>query len=223
METYINPQAIKDASIPISKVAAMSDNERLAFVDSLRLSNINGETFLTEAPDDGKVYARTHGEWVNVDFNWELIETITLGEGVTVIQKSTEPNGNAYAFKNIAVVMYNVADSSWKNQILFTVTFNKNIIKCSYSTANTLSAFRDNCYFNLQPVKMMFHLINTHNILQIGITNPISNPSYLNGYPDLLSSDIAINNVGAVISKIQISLNNATFLANTKFDIYAIR
>lgn len=40
MATYIKPEAIKDASLPIGKVAAMSENERLAFLVSLGLGKI---------------------------------------------------------------------------------------------------------------------------------------------------------------------------------------
>lgn len=155
--------------------------------------------------------------------NWELIETITLGEGVSVIQKSTEANGNAYAFKNIAVVMYNVTDSSWKSQIRFTINFNKNVIKGSLLPSNQVLAFRDNCTFANSNVKMMFRLVDIHNVLQIGITNPITNPGYLNAYQDWHSSDVAINNVGAVISIIQLYSPTRQFLPNTKFEIYAIR
>lgn len=72
MATYIKPEAIKDASLPIGKVAAMSEDERLAFLVSLGLGN------LTEVPDDGKVYGRTHGEWVEVgDGDWKYWGNIT--------------------------------------------------------------------------------------------------------------------------------------------------
>lgn len=40
MATYIKPEAIKDASLPIGKVAAMSEDERLAFLVSLGLGKI---------------------------------------------------------------------------------------------------------------------------------------------------------------------------------------
>lgn len=40
MAIYIKPEAIKDASLPIGKVAAMSENERLAFLVSLGLGKI---------------------------------------------------------------------------------------------------------------------------------------------------------------------------------------
>lgn len=40
MATYIKPEAIKDASLPIGKVAAMSENERLAFLVQLGLGKI---------------------------------------------------------------------------------------------------------------------------------------------------------------------------------------
>lgn len=152
---------------------------------------------------------------------------MTLEEEVNKIEKSVEPNGKAYAFKNIAVVMYNVTNASWKTQIRFMVTFNKDMIKGSILTpslpSNRVLAFRDNCNFVNNDVKMMFRLVDTHNVLQIGITNPITNPGYINGYPDLQSSDVVINNVGAVVSSIQIYAPTLAFLTNTKFDIYAIR
>ena len=40
MATYIKPEAIKDKSLPIGKVAAMSEDERLAFLVSLGLGKI---------------------------------------------------------------------------------------------------------------------------------------------------------------------------------------
>lgn len=40
MATYIKPEAIKDASLPIGKVAAMSEDERLAFLVQLGLGKI---------------------------------------------------------------------------------------------------------------------------------------------------------------------------------------
>ena len=40
MATYIKPEAIKDASLPIGKVATMSEDERLAFLVSLGLGKI---------------------------------------------------------------------------------------------------------------------------------------------------------------------------------------
>lgn len=154
---------------------------------------------------------------------WELIETITLEEEVSTIEKRTEPNGKAYAFKNIAVIMSNVTNASWKTQIRFTVIFNKSVIKGSVLPSNKVLAFRDNCTFANSNVKMMFRLVDTHNVLQIGITNPITNPGYLNAYADWHSSDVAINNVGAVISRIELYSPTHPFLPNTKFDIYAIR
>lgn len=43
-----------------------------------------GGNFLTEVPDDGKVYGRTHGEWVEDEDGavYELIEDITIEEAV---------------------------------------------------------------------------------------------------------------------------------------------
>ena len=101
MATYIKPEAIKDASLPIGKVAAMSEDERLAFLVSLGLGN------LTEVPNDGKVYGRTHGEWVEDEDRaiYELIEDITLEEAVQKIVRTTEPDGTPYNFKRMCVYL----------------------------------------------------------------------------------------------------------------------
>lgn len=101
MATYIKPEAIKDASLPIGKVAAMSENERLAFLVSLGLGN------LTEVPDDGKVYGRKHGEWVEDEDGavYELIEDITLEEAVQKIVRTKEPDGTPYNFKRMMVYL----------------------------------------------------------------------------------------------------------------------
>lgn len=102
MATYIKPEAIKDASLPIGKVATMSENERLAFLVSLGLGN------LTEVPNDGKVYGRTHGEWVEDEDGavYELIEDITLEEAVQKIVRTTEPDGTPYNFKRMMVFLH---------------------------------------------------------------------------------------------------------------------
>lgn len=195
MATYIKPEAIKDASLPIGKVAAMSENERLAFLDLLGISN-----------------------------KWELIETITLEEEVSAIEKSTEPNGDVYAFRDIAVIISNVEQSTWKSTIVFEVDFNKNMISGNGAyLLNTMRAFRENCTFASKGVAMMARLVNVNNVLQIGINQPTANPGYINGYPDGLSSYIFINNTGALISSFQINSATLPFLPNTKIDIYAIR
>lgn len=197
MATYIKPEAIKDASLPIGKVAAMSEDERLAFLDLLGISN-----------------------------NWELIETITLEEEVSTIEKSTEPNGDAYAFRNIAFIIYNVTDSTWKSAIVLRVDFNKKLILGCVEPGDykqSIRAFKDNCTFASTTTKMMARLININNVLQIGISNPTTNPGFINGFPDMLSSAIAINNTGALISSFQINSATLPFFPNTKIDIYAIR
>lgn len=197
MATYIKPEAIKDASLPIGKVAAMSEDERLAFLDLLGISN-----------------------------NWELIETITLEQEVSVIEKSIEPNGKAYSFKNIAVIISNVEQPSWKSQIWLQLLFDKDLVKASiqpYGGPRGLMGFRDNCTFANPDVKMIARLVNNNNVMQIGISNPITNPGYLNGYPDLRSSDIAINNMNAKVSSLTLKSPSMAFLVNTKITIYGIR
>lgn len=101
MATYIKPEAIKDASLPIGKVATMSEDERLAFLVQLGLGN------LAEVPDDGKVYGRTYGEWVEDEDGavYELIEEITLEEAVQKIVRKTEPDGTPYNFKRMRVII----------------------------------------------------------------------------------------------------------------------
>lgn len=155
---------------------------------------------------------------------WELIETITLEEEVSAIEKSTEPNGDAYAFRDIAVIISNVEQSTWKSAIVFKVDFNKNMISGNGAyILNTMRVFRDNCTFDSKGVAMMARLVNINNVLQIGINQPTVNPGYINGYPDGLSSYIFINNTGALISSFQINSATLPFLPNTKFKIYAIR
>lgn len=50
-----------------------------------------------------------------VDGTYELIETITLEEDVTSITRNTEPNGNAYSFKDV-YVRFNWAESIPNNK-----------------------------------------------------------------------------------------------------------
>lgn len=62
---------------------------------------------MTEVPDDGKVYGRTHGEWVEDEDGavYELIEDITLEEAVQKIVRKTEPDGTPYNFKRMCVYL----------------------------------------------------------------------------------------------------------------------
>ena len=63
---------------------------------------------MTEVPNDGKVYGRTHGEWVEDEDGaiYELIEDITLEEAVQKIVRRTEPDGTPYNFKRMCVYLY---------------------------------------------------------------------------------------------------------------------
>lgn len=70
---------------------------------------------------------------------------------------------------------------------------------------------------------MIARLVDNNNVMQIGISNPITNPGYLNAYPDLLSSDIAINNMNAKVSSVTLKSTAMAFLVNTKITIYGIR
>lgn len=157
---------------------------------------------------------------------WELVEEITIEEEVNEIIKSIEPNGQAYSFKNIAVVISNVENTSWKSPIRLQLAFDKDLVKASveeYSSKRRLVGFRTNCTFATPNVKMIARLVDNNNVMQIGISNPITNPSYLNGYPDLLSSDIAINNMNAKVSSLTLESSEMAFLVNTKITIYGIR
>ena len=63
MATYIKPEAIKDASLPIGKVAAMSEDERLAFLVSLGLGKIgvvSQKQNWTQAADKGYDYVMSN-------------------------------------------------------------------------------------------------------------------------------------------------------------------
>lgn len=59
-------------------------------------------------PDDGKVYGRTHGKWVEDEDGavYELIEDITLEEAVQKIVRTTEPDGMPYNFKRMMVFLH---------------------------------------------------------------------------------------------------------------------
>lgn len=109
MATYIKPEAIKDASLPIGKVAAMSENERLAFLLSLGLGKIgvvsqkqtwasdnSGYTisdvvrgfipqeFITQAKAAGAVYNEATGYFEAnslVDLTYEDMQKIMIESG----------------------------------------------------------------------------------------------------------------------------------------------
>ena len=79
--------------------------DKIADYTNPEIPEIGGGNFLTEVPDDGKVYGRTYGEWVEDDDGavYELIEDITLEEAVRKIVRTTEPNGTPYNFKRMMV------------------------------------------------------------------------------------------------------------------------
>lgn len=211
MATYINPDAVKDGSLSKSKLDTALANE------------INGK--LTDAPKDGKVYGRSDGEWVGLGDEWKLIETLTLEEEVSVIEKSIEPNGDAYAFKDIAIIISNVKQSTWKSAVVFRFNFNKELIYGCIENSlriQCVEAFKD-ISFTSPIVKCMARLVNINNVVQIGITTPTTNPGYIQGYPDTRASHIAINNAGALISSLRIYSDTLPFLPNTRIEIYAIR
>lgn len=109
MATYIKPEAIKDASLPIGKVAAMSEDERLAFLVSLGLGKIgvvsqkqtwasdnSGYTisdvvrgfipqeFITQAKAAGAVYNAETGYFeanTLVDLTYEDMQKIMIESG----------------------------------------------------------------------------------------------------------------------------------------------
>lgn len=85
-----------------------------------------GGNFLTEVPDDGKVYGRMHGEWVETFDGrpWELIEEITLEEEISQIIRSEEPDGTPYDFQALMVHIYNGGGLNFGMSVR-TVIYNK--------------------------------------------------------------------------------------------------
>lgn len=206
MATYIKPEAIKDASLPISKVAAMSENERLAFLVSLGLGN------LTEVPNDGKVYGRTHGEWVEAEKakgDYKQLIDYTVTENTSQIEfLKTDAGEDITKYRDLIIDCILVYDASNTTRQLFIRTKDLIIVRSG--------GICDVAY-------------KTHYRIRIKLGNRYTSEVYIESHTNSWSNpQFSDNNYGRNLfcyinqdpEYVKLLLESSTFLVGEKLTIY---
>lgn len=205
MATYIKPEAIKDASLPIGKVAAMSEDERLAFLVSLGLGN------LTEVPDDGKVYGRTHGEWVEAEKakgEYKQLINYTVAENTSQIEfLKTDAGEDITKYRDLVIDFGLIYDANNTSRYIALITDKNRIAK----TSGVCKAE----YLTLYRMRIKIGNRFTTEVYLECHTNSLSNPQYADGNQGI--NAFTYINQDPVYVKL---LLQSQFLAGEKLTIY---
>ena len=160
----------------------------------------------SENAQSGKAVAEA---MAGVNGTYELIETITLTEDVTSITRNTEPNGNAYSFKDVHIYFY------WKNGI---ETGTAVILQVDCGNKN-FSAFRSyNAAYNGSQsfVQTVYNHGKRFFIFSAASTNDRASNTYSAAIP------IVTLTTDEPIDKITLT-HTATFKAETEITIWGVR
>lgn len=170
---------------------------------------------MTEVPDDGKVYDRTHGEWVEDEDTppYDLIEEITLEEDIREFSRSEEPDGTPYNFRRMLVRITKGDKSAFgvslANYFLFT-TLNTNWPFLGLqAVANTADICRAEAINNNNKWAMKVILQHNNGVVRDSLEMP--------DYIPITKSTERIKKYRCTVA------SNTPLVAGTKITIYGIR
>ena len=158
--------------------------------------------------------------WAPVDMpadrRYELIETITINEDMSAIERTAEPDGTAYNFHSMALRVTfptSKAESSVTN-------FRVRMFVDRTNTTEPINAFRTfklNQYTNILTVLTESH----YGLYVTQMSGVTSNRGHLGAYPTNISSDYRFG-TGIWKLQIQTTLSNDLY-AGTVVEIYGVR
>lgn len=167
----------------------------------------------------------SHPVWVNPegentplpgDSRFELIETITINEDMSAIERTAEPDGTAYNFHSMALRVTFPTSKAGSNVTNFRVRMFVN----ETNPTEAIDAFRT---FNLnQYINILTVLTESHYGLYVTqMSDVTSNPGHASGFPTFISSDYKFG-TGIYKLSIETTLSNDLY-AGTVVEIYGVR
>lgn len=158
--------------------------------------------------------------WAPVDMpadrRYELIETITINEDMSAIERTAEPDGTAYDFHSMALRVTFPTSKAGSNVTNFRVRMFVN----ETNPTEAIDAFRT---FNLnQYINILTVLTESHYGLYVTqMSDVTSNPGHASGFPTLISSDYKFG-TGIYKLSIETTLSDDIY-AGTVVEIYGVR
>lgn len=158
--------------------------------------------------------------WAPVDMpadrRYELIETITIDEDMSAIERTAEPDGTAYNFHSMALRVTFPTSKAGSNVTNFRVRMFVN----ETNPTEAIDAFRT---FNLnQYINILTVLTESHYGLYVTqMSDVTSNPGHASGFPTFISSDYKFG-TGIYKLSVETTLSNDLY-AGTVVEIYGVR
>lgn len=158
--------------------------------------------------------------WAPVDMpadrRYELIETITINEDMSAIERTAEPDGTAYNFHSMALRVTFPTSKSGSNVTNFRVRMFVN----EMNPTEAIDAFRT---FNLnQYINILTVLTESHYGLYVTqMSDVTSNPGHASGFPTFIASDYKFG-TGIYKLSVETTLSNDLY-AGTVVEIYGVR
>ena len=158
--------------------------------------------------------------WAPVDMpadrRYELIETITINEDMSAIERTAEPDGTAYNFHSMALRVTFPTSKAGSNVTNFRVR----MFVDKANPTEAIDAFRT---FNLnQYINILTVLTESHYGLYVTqMSDVTSNPGHASGFPTFISSDYKFG-TGIYKLSVETTLSNDLY-AGTVVEIYGVR
>lgn len=158
--------------------------------------------------------------WAPVDMpadrRYELIETITINEDMSAIERTAEPDGTAYNFHSIALRVTFPTSKAGSNVTNFRVR----MFVDKANPTEAIDAFRT---FNLnQYINILTVLTESHYGLYVTqMSDVTSNPGHASGFPTFISSDYKFG-TGIYKLSVETTLSNNLY-AGTVVKIYGVK
>ena len=158
--------------------------------------------------------------WAPVDMpadrRYELIETITINEDMSAIERTAEPDGTAYNFHSTALRVTFPTSKAGSNVTNFRVRMFVN----ETNPTEAIDAFRT---FNLnQYINILTVLTESHYGLYVTqMSDVTSNPGHASGFPTFIASDYKFG-TGIYKLSVETTLSNNLY-AGTVVKIYGVK
>ena len=158
--------------------------------------------------------------WAPVDMpadrRYELIETITINEDMSAIERTAEPDGTAYNFHSMALRVTFPQSKAGSDVTNFRVR----MFVDKTNPTNAIDAFRT---FNLnQYINILTVLTESHYGLYVTqMSDVTSNPGHASGFPTFIASDYKFG-TGIYKLSVETTLSNDLY-AGTVVEIYGVR
>lgn len=158
--------------------------------------------------------------WAPVDMpadrRYELIETITINEDMSAIERTAEPDGTAYNFHSMALRVTFPKSKAGSDVTNFRVR----MFVDKTNPTNAIDAFRT---FNLnQYINILTVLTESHYGLYVTqMSDVTSNPGHASGFPTFIASDYKFG-TGIYKLSVETTLSNDLY-AGTVVEIYGVR